>query len=85
MHSNKANKNTLAGFKTSATATGSKFGSNASNETSQGGSKENGGPEFDFAAGSAPVTDLGGNKADNVSIPTAAKCLTLFSAGGLCE
>jgi hypothetical protein len=83
--SNKANKNTLAGFKTAATATGSKFGSNASNETSQGGTKENGGPEYDFAAGSAPVTNLGGNKADNVSIPTATKCATLFSLGGTCE
>jgi hypothetical protein len=83
--SNKANKNTLAGFQTAASATGSKFGSNASNETSQNGTKENGGPEYDFAAGSAPVTNLGGNKADNVAIPTATKCPTLFSAGGTCE
>jgi hypothetical protein len=83
--SNKANKNTLAGFRTAATATGSKFGSNASNETSQNGTKENGGPEYDFAAGSAPVTNLFGNKADNVSIPTVTKCPTLFSLGGTCE
>jgi hypothetical protein len=83
--SNKANKNTLAGFKTDVTATGSKFGSNASNETSQNGTKENGGPEYDFAAGSAPVADLFNNKADNVAIPTATKCPTLFSLGGTCE
>jgi hypothetical protein len=82
---NKANKNALAGFKTAASATGSKFGSNASNETSQGGSKENGGGEYDFAAGSAPVTNLLNNKADNVAVPTATKCPTLFSAGGVCE
>ena len=83
--SNKANKNGLAGFKTTATATGSNFGSDASNETGQAGTKENLGPEYDFAAGSAPVSNLGGNKADNVAIPTAAKCPTLFSAGGICE
>ena len=83
--SNKANKNTLAGFKTTATAKLSAFGSNASNETSQGGTKENLGPEYDFAAGSAPVTNLGSNKADNVAVPTATKCPTLFSLGGTCE
>ena len=83
--SSKANKNGLAGFKTTATATGSKFGSDASNESAQGGAKENVGPEYDFAAGSAPVTNLGSNKADNVAVPTATKCPTLFSAGGICE
>jgi len=82
---NKANTNTLAGFKTAATDTDSKFGGNASNESSQSGSKENGGPEYDFDVLSKPVTNLGSNKADNVSIPTATKCLTLFSAGGRCE
>lgn len=80
--SNKANKNAGAGFKTAATATGTKFGSNASNETAPGGSKENGGPEYDFAI---PAVNLGSNKADNLSIPTATKCLTLFSLGGVCE
>jgi len=82
---NKANKNAGAGFKTAASATGSKFGSNASNQSSQGGFKENGGPEYDFDFLSTPVTNLGSNRADNVSIPTATKCLTLFSAGGRCE
>jgi parallel beta-helix repeat protein len=79
---NKANKNGGAGFLTTAAATGNKFQSNASNASSSGGSKENAGPEYSFGA---PETNLGSNKADNVSIPTAAKCPTLFSAGGDCE
>ena len=80
--SNKANKNGGAGFLTTVTATGNKFQSNASNASSQGGSKENAGPEYSFGA---PEVNLGSNKADNVTIPTAAKCPTLFSAGGICE
>ena len=77
---NKANTNTGAGFLT--TAAGNKFQSNASNASSQGGTKENTGPEYDFGG---PHENLGSNKADNVTIPTAAKCPTLFSAGGTCE
>jgi hypothetical protein len=79
---NKANKNTGAGFLTTGAATGNKFQSNASNASSSGGAKENGGPEYSFGTSE---TDLGSNKADNVTIPTAAKCPTLFSAGGTCE
>ncbi len=40
------------------------------------------GPEYKFGA---PEVNQGSNKADNVTIPTAAKCPTLFSAGGICE
>jgi hypothetical protein len=79
--SSKANNNGGAGYLTTATATGNKFQSNASN-TSSNGSKENTGPEYNFGA---PQVDQGSNKADNVTIPTAAKCPTLFSAGGICE
>ena len=47
--SNKANKNGGAGFLTTATATGNKFSSNASNSSAQAGGKENIGPEYSFA------------------------------------
>ena len=80
--SNKANLNGGAGFLTTATATGNKFSSNASNTSAQGGSKENAGPEYDFAT---PEVNQGSNKADNVTIPSAAKCPTLFSLGGICN
>jgi hypothetical protein len=80
--SSKANKNGGAGYRTTATATGTKFQSNASNTSSSGGAKENTGPEYNFGA---PQVNQGSNKADNVTIPTAAKCPTLFSAGGICE
>jgi hypothetical protein len=78
---NKANKNGGAGFLTTATATGNKFSSNASNTSAQGGAKENTGPEYSFAT---PEVDNGSNKADNVTI-SAAKCPTLFSLGGICD
>ena len=48
--SSKANKNGGAGFLTTAAATGNKFQSNASNASAQGGSKENTGPEYNFAS-----------------------------------
>jgi hypothetical protein len=79
--SNKANKNGGAGFLTTATATGNKFSSNASNSSAQGGGKENIGPEYSFAT---PEVNNGSNKADNETI-SAAKCPTLFSLGGICE
>jgi hypothetical protein len=78
----KANTNGGAGFLTAPGATGNKFQSNASNTSSQGGSKENTGPEYSFGG---PQVNQGSNKADNVAIPTAAKCPTLFSVGGNCE
>jgi hypothetical protein len=80
--SNKANKNGGAGFLTTGAATGNKFSSNASNTSAQGGSKENAGPEYSFAT---PEVNQGSNKADNVTIPSAAKCPTLFSLGGICN
>jgi hypothetical protein len=80
--SSKANKNGVAGFLTTPGATGNKFQSNASNAGASGGSKENTGPEYNFGG---PQVNQGSNKADNVTIPTAAKCPTLFSAGGICE
>jgi hypothetical protein len=88
--SDKANKNGRCGFLTtgpattppsSPAATGNQFGGNASNTSSPGGSSENIGAEYCFGT---PEVNLGGNKADNLAIPTATNCATLFSSGGSC-
>lgn len=50
--------------------------------TSSAGRMSTAGPRTAWATA---VINRGGNQADNLSIPTAGKCLTLFSAGGVCE
>jgi hypothetical protein len=53
-----------------------------SNTGNSGSATENGGAEFKLNTG---VTNGGGNKADNTSIPSAAKCPTFPNAGTVCE
>ena len=62
--SNKAYKNTLIGFETTAAATGTKFKSNTSNTGGSGGGNENLSFEYKFGV---LATNQGGNKKDNAS------------------
>ena len=67
--SNKAYKNTGVGFNVYASATGTKLKSNASNTGNSGSSNENKSYEYKFAVA---ITNLGGNKKDNVSFGASA-------------
>ena len=67
--SNKAYKNTGVGFNVYASATGTKLKSNASNTGNSGSSNENLSYEYKFAVA---ITNLGGNKRDNVSFGSSA-------------
>jgi len=53
-----------------------------SNIDDPGDPNENGGAEFRL---NATAIDGGSNEADNISIPTAAKCPTFPNAGTVCE
>jgi parallel beta-helix repeat protein len=80
LQDNKANKNIDDGFQIDGV--GNKLKSNASNQGKSDGSNENGGFEYNIL--NFPAINQGGNKADNIGIPSSKKCLT-FPAVGSCE
>ncbi|MGE5827383.1 MAG: right-handed parallel beta-helix repeat-containing protein [Micromonosporaceae bacterium] len=72
---NRVYSNSSDGILVESTATGTNLKSN------QSGNPENTGDEYDLEV---DAIDLGGNRADGVGIPSAAKC-SLFPAAGTCE
>jgi parallel beta-helix repeat protein len=83
LEGNKANANVGNGFTITSTATGTKLKSNESNQTADGGNKENSGYEYKLDAAGI---NQGGNKADTIGIPKTSapqKCPT-FPAVGTC-
>jgi hypothetical protein len=79
LNSNKANANTGDGFDISGM--GTKLKNNQSNQSKSLGTKENTGAEYRLTVA---ATNQGGNKADTLSIPSAAKC-PAFPAVVVCE